>query len=262
MPVWLPGAGFRRKAQTWKKYSEELRDLPWEWHMRSINQGTGEPSFVTRHLEKLSSSMEDNERQAMEEVIRNCAGISFVAGADTTVSAILSFILNMARHPEIQSRAQAEVDTLGRLPEFSDMENLPYVEAVIAETLRLNPVTPLGVAHSALMDDVYEGMWIPKGSTVVGNAWAILHDEEVYGPDPMTFNPDRFMRKVGNEELPPHPKNFGFGFGRRICPGRYLALNSIWIAAVHLLATFIITRDGEDIEVLYHDGHIRFSVSV
>ncbi|KAF9268002.1 cytochrome P450 [Marasmius fiardii PR-910] len=258
VPSWFPGAGFKRKAKSWKKYSEELRDLPWGWLMESITQGAVEPSFVTRNLERLSSSMENDKREAMEEVIRNCAGISFLAGSDTTVTALLSFILNMARHPEIQSRAQSEVDSLGRLPDFADKEKLPFVDAVIAEALRCDPVAPLAVPHAVMEDDVYEGMRIPKGSTVVGNTWAILHDGEVY-PDPMTFNPDRFMKKDGNEELPPHPEMFAFGFGRRICPGRYLALTSMWIAVAHILATFTITRDGEEEVVTYHDALVRFS---
>ncbi|KAG7089339.1 hypothetical protein E1B28_011031 [Marasmius oreades] len=253
VPSWFPGAGFKRRAKVWKKYSEELRDLPWEWLMKSMTQGAVEPSFVSKNLEKLSSSVEGEDRKAMEEVIRNCAGISYVAGADTTVSAILSFILHMIHHPEIQSRAQSEVESLGRLPELSDKGKLPFTEAVIAETLRCNPVTPLALPHAAMEDDVYEGMWIPKRSTIVANIWAILHDEKLYS-DPMTFNPDRFLKKDGSEMFPLHPETFAFGFGRRRCPGRYLALNSIWIAVTYILATFTITGPEEEEIVTYHDG--------
>ncbi|KAL0576520.1 hypothetical protein V5O48_005465 [Marasmius crinis-equi] len=219
VPSWLPGAGFKRKAQVWKKYCLELRDRPWEWLKSSIVDGTAEPSFASRNLEKLASSItSDSDREAMEEVIKGCSAISYLAGSDTTVSVLLSFILNMMKYPEIQSRAQAEVDSvvasLGRLPEFGDQSKLPYVDAVLAETLRRNTVTPLALPHAALEDDVYEGYWIPKGSTIVGNAWAILHDEDLYGPEPMKFNPDRFMKQDGKER-PPHPERYAFGFGRR-----------------------------------------------
>ena len=131
---------------------------------------------------------------------------------------MLSFLLSMTKNPEVQARAQAEIDSvitsLGRLPDFGDEDKLPYIEAVIAETHRLNPIVPYAVPHAAEEDDVYEDYLIPKGSTVIGNTWAILHDEEVYGPEPMRFNPDRFM-KEGGKDIPPNPEKYAFGFGRR-----------------------------------------------
>lgn len=76
----------------------------------------------------------------------------------------------MTLHPEIQSKAQDELNTvIGplRLPEFGDYELLPYIRAIILETLRWVPVLPLGVAHAASADDHYEGYFIPKGTTIV-----------------------------------------------------------------------------------------------
>ncbi|KAG6908733.1 hypothetical protein DXG01_003578, partial [Tephrocybe rancida] len=99
-------------------------------------------------------------------------------------------------------------------------------------------------------DDIYRGMLIPKGSTVISNIRAMSLDEEIYS-DPHTFNPARFLpRPEGNEE--PHPdENLVFGFGRRICPGRHLADGSVWIALASILATFNISRavkeDGTEI---------------
>ncbi|KAG7087582.1 hypothetical protein E1B28_013536 [Marasmius oreades] len=75
------------------------------------------------------------------------------------------------------------------------------------------------------------------------------------------FNPDRFMKKPG-KDLPPHPEEFAFGFGRRVCPGRHLADNSLWIAMVYLLATFNMKKaldsQGNEIEpvVKYTDGTV------
>lgn len=66
-----------------------------------------------------------------------------------TVSTLLSFILAMANHPEIQAKAQVELDTVvgpDRLPEFSDRSNLPYINAIISELLRWQPVTPMGAS--------------------------------------------------------------------------------------------------------------------
>ncbi|THU76423.1 cytochrome P450, partial [Dendrothele bispora CBS 962.96] len=99
------------------------------------------------------------------------------------------------------------------LPDFGDRENLPYLEAILTESLRIYPVLPLAVPHHSIEDDVYEGYFIPKGTTFVANSWAILHDERAY-PDPLKFNPERFVQKEG-EKLPPSPLLYAFGYGRR-----------------------------------------------
>lgn len=100
---------------------------------------------------------------------------------------------------------------------------------------RWRNITPLGVYHRLTANDIYEDYFLPAGSTVVGNIWcvifspnqnfahpsyrAILHDETVF-PDPLAFKPERFLdSKVDFPEMV-------FGFGRRICPGMYLARES------------------------------------
>jgi cytochrome P450 len=97
----------------------------------------------------------------------------------------------MSLHPEIQRKAQAEIDAVignDRLPKFSDQENLLYVQSLVKEVFRWNPVTPLGdflfysficmlidcivgVAHRVTEDDVYDGYFIPKGAYVIANIW-------------------------------------------------------------------------------------------
>ena len=79
-------------------------------------------------------------------------------------------------HPEIQQRAQQDIDSVvgsDRLPQFSDRNALPYLDFIVAECLRWNPVGPLGVAHYVTEDDVYEGYTIPKGTTVLPNVWYV-----------------------------------------------------------------------------------------
>jgi cytochrome P450 len=72
----------------------------------------------------------------------------------------------MAVHPDIQQKAQSEIDTvigIHRLPEFEDRPSLPFVEALYREVMRWKPVLPLGVPHAAIADDIYNGYFIPKG---------------------------------------------------------------------------------------------------
>lgn len=101
------------------------------------------------------------------------AGV-YGGGADTTVSAIASFYLAMSLHPEVQKRAQEEIDRVvgtDRLPTFEDREKLPYVEALYLETLRWNPVAPLGLPHVPIEDSMYQGHLIPKGAILMANCW-------------------------------------------------------------------------------------------
>ncbi|KAG4252722.1 hypothetical protein FPRO04_02505 [Fusarium proliferatum] len=94
------------------------------------------------------------------------AGAVFIAGADTTWATCVIFILNMVLHPEIQDKAQQELDTLigfDKLPDFSDRPALVYIEHVVQEIYRWSPLAPLGIPHKSLHDDIYKGMHIPKG---------------------------------------------------------------------------------------------------
>ena len=91
-----------------------------------------------------------------------------------TLSTVQSFVLAMASFPEVLEKAQAELDLVvgpHRLPEFSDRESLPYINALIKELLRWRSVVPVGVPHRSLEDDEYNGYFIPEGTLLVPNVW-------------------------------------------------------------------------------------------
>jgi len=133
----------------------------------------------------------------------------------------------MIIHPEIQRRAQAELDAVvgpHRLPTVQDRADLPYLGAIQKEIYRWAAIVPLGIPHCATEDIVYESHFIPKDSLLVNNIWQIAHDPENY-VDPMAFNPDRFM----DSKTILDPDTFVFGFGRRKCPGIEVAHSTIFI---------------------------------
>jgi len=167
------------------------------------------------------------------------AAMVFMGGSDTLLSGIYNFMIAMVLHPEVQAKAQKEVDdVLGdRLPDFSDEPDLPYVAAIVKEVLRWKPATPTALAHMASEDDVYCGYHIPKNSLVIGNSWAMLHNEEDF-PEPDSFKPERFMKNGQLDPTVRDPATAAFGFGRRICPGRDFALSVLWVAFATLLKTF------------------------
>ncbi|KAK0480065.1 cytochrome P450 [Armillaria novae-zelandiae] len=263
LPRWFPGANFRSLADAWRKDVEEMKDSPFTYASDSMADDLVEPSFVSENLTKTKEiGMSENARQL--EIIRNTAAVSFTAGADTTVSVVLSVILAFLLYPEVQAKARAELDAVvgtTRLPNFDDRPQLPYIEAILSEALRWNPVVPMGVAHCSVNADIYRGYYIPAGATVIGNAWAILHDEKDY-PNPLVFDPDRFIAEDGKEPQP-YPIA-AFGFGRRICPGRYLALDSAWIAIASMAATLSFSKavdsEGRILEPsdTFTDGFLSF----
>ena len=102
-----------------------------------------------------------------------------------------------------------------------------------------------GTPHSNTKDDYYQNHLIPKGSTILGNLWAIHHNEQ-YFHDSHTFMPERYLESEKlSSRLLPYPNRDGhsaFGWGRRICPGKNLAENSLFIAITRILWGFNITK--------------------
>ncbi|KAI3616408.1 cytochrome p450 [Moniliophthora roreri] len=251
IPAWFPLAGFQRKAQHWRKSVMEMRNAPFDSVKASLKQGTASPSFVSNLLSDLDLKSKekavDSEVIAKEtETIRNCAGLAYAAGAESTVSSLSSFMLAMILHPEVQDKAQAELDFVvgpGRLPDFTDRGSLPYIDALVLEVLRWNPVAPLGLPHMVTRDDEYRGYHIPAGTTIIGNSWTILHNPHTY-PEPMRFKPERFLTK---DPAVLDPVSVAFGYGRRICPGRFMAQGQLWISIACILHSFNIGpgKDGQ-----------------
>ena len=164
----------------------------------------------------------------------------------------------MIAFPEVQRRAQAEIDAIvGRdcLPTCADASRLPYVQAIIREILRYRPALPFLIPHAVTKEDWYKGMYIPKGTVCIANVWHCNHDREIFGEDADEFRPERHLDK--NNELLPGPVETNqaghvtFGFGRRICVGKDLANESLFINTVRILwATKLErTRDEDGMEV-------------
>lgn len=147
----------------------------------------------------------------------------------------------MSLYPDVQKRAQAELDAVvgpSRLPEHADRDALPYLDAIVKETMRWHPATPVGVSHFSTTDDEYDGHFIPKASIVVVNIWyqyplrclswpwsvpvrsfhfsprSILHDADTY-PQPDEFIPERFLKDGQLNPEVRDPATVLFGFGRR-----------------------------------------------
>jgi len=240
VPAWFPGAGFQRKAQAWHKLSQDMLTVPYDITKRKILDGTARPSMMRDLIE---SNTDKDGRIDSEHDIAACSSVTYGGGSDTTVSSVLSFLLALVLYPEVRIRGQEELDRVigrDRLPTFEDRRSLPYINGIVKETLRWNPVIPGGAPHTVDEDDVYNGHFIPAGTTIFPNIWAMLHDETEY-PEPSEFMPERWIPKDGQKE-PRDPTKVAFGFGRRICPGKDLAENTIYIIIVTVLATLDVQK--------------------
>ncbi|KAF8888764.1 cytochrome P450 [Infundibulicybe gibba] len=190
------------------------------------------------------SNMDKNGLTELE--VAYSVSSSFGAGIETTAGSLSVFILAMLHFPDVMRKAQAELDAVvgsERMPEFEDKSQLPYTNALIDETLRWRPVTAIGgPPHAVTADDEYNGMFIPKGSTVFANLHGIMRDP-VRFPSPEEFLPERFIEST----LPRmQPFDLPFGFGRRICPGMHLALNSLFINVARILWAFDVLPQLDD----------------
>ncbi|KAF9446019.1 cytochrome P450 [Macrolepiota fuliginosa MF-IS2] len=231
VPAWTPGAGFQKKAKAWAKLTMRMVDMLFEAAKKRVVCGRKcQTVFTSISLQRMDEGVKDGPYQ--ERIIRG-------TGSDTTVSAITSCVLALLENPEILKRAQAELDSIvtpGHLPDFDDEASLPYITALTMETLRWRDVTPIAIPRYLQVDDEY------KGSIVIPNAWAMLHDENVY-PDPFTFKPERFLTKDGMiDKSVRDPRHACFGFGRRICPGRYMAFSAVWITLASIVYCFDIKK--------------------
>ncbi|EIN05557.1 cytochrome P450 [Punctularia strigosozonata HHB-11173 SS5] len=239
IPNWFPGAQFKRQAARWRQIAYEFVTNPLNHVKEEMRRGTARPSMALSLLEELADVPQE-ERAQRERIVANVAAIAYGGGADTTISALNTFFLAMAMHPGVVKRAREELDSAvgtQRLPTFEDEEHLPYITAICKEVMRWQTVTPLAVVHSSVQDDEYNGYFLPKGSVFFGNAWAIMHDPEVY-PEPHSFKPERFLKAGRINPEVRDPTVAAFGFGRRICPGRWFSAQSLFITVASVLAAY------------------------
>ncbi|KAF5348527.1 hypothetical protein D9756_009683 [Leucocoprinus leucothites] len=239
VPGWMPGAGFKQKGKEIRQQLDRLMEEPYQATVKQMEDGIVTPSFVADALER-STQSSDYELQA--QCVKQAALQIF---GETTVASVMTFFLVMLLHPDVQLKAQKELDSVvgpDRLPEFSDLPHLTFVSALLKELLRWNPIVPAGVPHMTTEEDVYMGYYIPKGCIIMANTYAMLHDEDVF-PEPEKFKPERFISKDGGirEDLPDPDFIATFGFGRRICPGSHIAKSTLTIAVASVLCLFDIS---------------------
>ncbi|KAL4314801.1 geraniol 8-hydroxylase [Arachis ipaensis] len=188
----------------------------------------------------LDISQEEDSKVMDKQQIKHLLHDLFVAGTDTTSYSLEWAMAELIHNPDIMSKAKKEVEEavgIGNPVTESDIATLPYLQAIIKETLRLHPPAPLLLPRKAKVSvELINGYTIPKGANIMINVFAIGRHQETW-ENPTLFSPDRFMGtnvdvKGKDFQLTP------FGSGRRICPGLPLAMRMLHLMLGTLINTF------------------------
>jgi len=154
-------------ARAWRWAIKRLHDIPFAAIKKEFEHGSANPSFAYTLLTKYT----ENEKKGIPNPftmadIQGASGAVFIAGSNTTFATTTVALLNLMLNPDVFQKARAEVDAVvgtDRLPSLADRPKLRYIDYVVEETTRWRPLSPIGIPHKSLADDVYNGMFIPKG---------------------------------------------------------------------------------------------------
>lgn len=203
-------------------------------HKQSYRNG------VTRDLtDALLKCMEDENQNGLltQDHLHMAVSDVFLAGFETTTTALRWILLYLVLYPEVQAKIHLELDDVvgsDQAPRLEHKERLPFLQATIKEVMRISPVFPI-IRRKATEDFKIDGYDVNKGSFVYVNLWAIHHDPEEW-ENPYEFRPERFLTD------PEKSYNmFPFGAGTRVCIGKSLAKSELFLIVSRMVHQFEFT---------------------
>ena len=190
----------------------------------------------------------------------------FVAGTNSSASVMEWTLAELIKNPHIFQRAREEIDSIvgkNRLVRESDIPNLPYIQAIVKETMRLHTPSPLFPRESTKSCKI-GGYDVPENATLIVNVWAIARDPN-YWDNPLEYCPERFISKeeAANsiDVRGQHYQLLPFGSGRRGCPGASLALSVIQTTLASMIQCFdwnVHAGNNNDIDMAEKKGLTLF----
>lgn len=226
LPRWVPRFHRRETRET----AQEIRKLITQMTAERLSQieGGDAPDDLATKIMTTKDPVSGEKFEA-EEMVDQVA-IFFLAGHETSASALAWGLWLLAANPKVQKRVAEEAEGLGDNPSFSDLSKLPFTRDVFREVLRLYPPVPMMVREN-LKPETFRQRNVPEGAQVVLSPWH-LHRNDRHWDDPDEFDPDRWQeaegRKAAREAYMP------FSAGPRVCPGAGFAMAE----GVLLLAAF------------------------
>lgn len=256
---WLDLQGYvgRMKNVAWAldAFMERVLD---EHDARRRLEGDG--SFVAKDMadvlrlqQRRQIESGDEEGEPLERDSVKALAMDLIAGGTNTNAVTLEWAMSeLLRNPAAMDAAGEELGRVvgrGRLVREDDIQSLPYLRAVVKETLRLHPVGTLLAPHEAQEDATVPAFVsgngvsydVPAGTRVLVNVWAIARDPALWGPKPEEFRPERFLEGGGNSGVDVVGQDMEllpFGAGRRMCPGYGLGIKVVQICLANLIHGF------------------------
>ncbi|PAN09541.1 hypothetical protein PAHAL_2G032400 [Panicum hallii] len=253
---WIPWLGWldlqgcirrmKRLSEMYDRFYEQILD---EHEERRRRARAGK--FVASDLVDVLLQLAEKGRSESSEAKLTRDGVKafiqdIIAGGTESSAVTIEWAMSeLLRHPEAMAAATDELDRVvgrGRWVTERDLPDLPYIDAVVKETMRLHPVGPLLVPHQAREDTVVAGYDVPAGARVLVNAWAIARDPASWPDAPGAFRPERFLGGGGGgagvDACGAHFELLPFGAGRRMCPAYGLAVKVVAAGVANLVHGF------------------------
>ncbi|RUS72598.1 hypothetical protein EGW08_019633 [Elysia chlorotica] len=204
----------------------------------SYSPDTDPHNFIHAYLKLMRQKQESGTPTYLDEpnLVSNVKSI-FGAGTETTGTTINWCVLYCLHHPAIQDKVFQEIDShvgTARSPRMSDMAQLPFLTAVIRETLRIRGVLPI-MAREVTRSFQLQGYLIPEGSQIIFNLKSALMDPDTW-ENPDEFLPERFLDSDGRLVKP--SEFIPFAIGRRVCPGESMALMELHLFLASMFQRF------------------------
>lgn len=236
LPRWMPRPHSRQTRQAAARIRALITALTTE-RATAIAQGHAPDDLATKIMttpDPLTGARFDTE-----EMVDQVA-IFFLAGHETSASALSWALYLLATHPEIQARVAAETSTLPDQPEFGDLAKLKFTRDVFRETLRLYPPVPMMVRQNA-KDEIFRGRAVKRAAQIVLSPWH-LHRHETLWAQPDAFDPDRWSRE--ETKACARDAYLPFSAGPRVCTGAGFAMLEGTLLLAQLLRAFDIRPHG------------------
>merc|ERR1712179_643800 len=224
----------KSKKETWDAFHDIRNMFKDIIEKRMTEEECGESEDFIDDYMKAHKAMDETEVNTLLDLCQDL----FVAGTETTSSTLNFAIAHLLNHPAWQEEVFLELSSVlqDRKPSMDDIQHLPKLQAIVQETLRLNPNAPL-ILHATAQQTRLRDFVIPANCLVLINVYHINYDPVTF-PDPTSFQPGRWLTADGSFR---HDLVFRvptFGEGRRVCVGKALAKTEMLLFLASVLRHF------------------------
>ncbi|GMJ07286.1 TRANSPARENT TESTA 7, CYTOCHROME P450 75B1 [Hibiscus trionum] len=234
--------GYVKRMKGLKEKLDRFLDLVFDEHKRRKEELGSD--FVAQDMVDLLLQLADNPESDLDiklthDALRGLTLDAIAAATESTAVTVEWAISELIKQPQLIGKATEELDRVigrERWVEEKDIPQLPYIDAIMKETMRKHPVAPLLAPHMAMEDCNVAGYDILKGTRVFVSSWSIGRDPSLW-EQPEEFRPERFLGR----NIDVKGRSFDllpFGAGRRMCPGYNLGLKMILLSIANLLQAF------------------------